>query len=62
MVRDEDVLQVALLNDAEGEEELELYDSWDAIQLGNVITFYIQYMTYTCRTPYEPIPIFRGRV
>ena len=31
MVRDEDVLQVALLNDAEGEEELELYDSWDAI-------------------------------
>jgi hypothetical protein len=31
MVRDEDVLQVALLNDVEGEEELELYDGWDAI-------------------------------
>jgi hypothetical protein len=31
IVRDEDMLQVALLNNVEGEEELELYDSWDAI-------------------------------
>jgi hypothetical protein len=31
MVRDEDMLQVALLNDMEGEEELELYDGWDVI-------------------------------
>jgi hAT family C-terminal dimerisation region len=31
MVRDEDVLKVALLQDVEGEEEVELMDGWDAI-------------------------------
>jgi hypothetical protein len=31
MVRDEDVLKVTLLQDVEGEEEVELMDSWDAI-------------------------------
>jgi hypothetical protein len=31
MVRDEDVLKVTLLQDVEGEEEVELMDGWDAI-------------------------------
>jgi hypothetical protein len=32
MVRDEDVLKVAVLEDEAGEEEIELEDGWDAIQ------------------------------
>jgi hypothetical protein len=31
MVKDEDVLKVALLNDVEGEDEVELHNGWDAI-------------------------------
>jgi hypothetical protein len=33
MVKDEDVLKVAVMQDVEGEEEEELKDGWDAINI-----------------------------
>jgi hypothetical protein len=32
MVKDEDVLKVALLPDVEGDEEMELEEGWDSIK------------------------------